>query len=87
MLSFILVFGQIYLFIFLICILFYFLRGQRYFVSMINWCVFSSLIFSINEFLAKAQDYPYVMADSLLDVLTQGGHSRSLRELEMVRLL
>ncbi|KAF7244683.1 Bromodomain-containing protein 7 [Varanus komodoensis] len=41
--------------------------------------------FSINEFLAKCQDYPYVMADSLLDVLTQGGHSRSLRELETVQ--
>ncbi|XP_060110430.1 bromodomain-containing protein 7 isoform X2 [Heteronotia binoei] len=38
--------------------------------------------FNINEFLAKSQDYPYVMADSLLDVLTQGEHSRSLRELE-----
>ncbi|XP_054856637.1 bromodomain-containing protein 7 isoform X2 [Eublepharis macularius] len=38
--------------------------------------------FNINEFLARSQDYPYVMADSLLDVLTQGGHSRSLRELE-----
>ncbi|XP_066493190.1 bromodomain-containing protein 7 [Tiliqua scincoides] len=41
--------------------------------------------FNINEFLAKSQDYPYVMADSLLDVLTQGGHSRSLRELEMMQ--
>ncbi|XP_077166233.1 bromodomain-containing protein 7 isoform X2 [Paroedura picta] len=38
--------------------------------------------FNMQEFLAKSQDYPYVMADSLLDVLTQGGHSRSLRELE-----
>ncbi|XP_072488278.1 bromodomain-containing protein 7 isoform X2 [Notamacropus eugenii] len=38
--------------------------------------------FSIHEFLATSQDYPYVMADSLLDVLTKGGHSRSLRELE-----
>nr|XP_056718355.1 bromodomain-containing protein 7 [Euleptes europaea] len=38
-------------------------------------------VFNIDEFLAKSQDYPYVMADSLLDVLTQGGHSRSLREL------
>uniref|UniRef100_A0A803STL5 Bromodomain containing 7 n=1 Tax=Anolis carolinensis TaxID=28377 RepID=A0A803STL5_ANOCA len=42
--------------------------------------------FNMNEFLAKSQEYPYVMADSLLDVLTQGRHSRSLRELEMVRL-
>ncbi|XP_042294311.1 bromodomain-containing protein 7 [Sceloporus undulatus] len=41
--------------------------------------------FNINEFLAKSQEYPYVMADSLLDVLTQGGHSRSLRELEMLQ--
>uniref|UniRef100_A0A8D0GTR1 Bromodomain containing 7 n=1 Tax=Sphenodon punctatus TaxID=8508 RepID=A0A8D0GTR1_SPHPU len=37
---------------------------------------------NIYDFLAKSQDYPCVMADSLLDVLTQGGHSRSLRELE-----
>uniref|UniRef100_A0A670JYH5 Bromodomain containing 7 n=1 Tax=Podarcis muralis TaxID=64176 RepID=A0A670JYH5_PODMU len=43
--------------------------------------------FNISEFLAKSQDYPYVMADSLLDVLTQGRHSLSLRELEKVRLL
>ncbi|XP_039331648.1 bromodomain-containing protein 7 isoform X3 [Saimiri boliviensis] len=39
--------------------------------------------FSIHEFLATSQDYPYVMADSLLDVLTKGGHSRTLQELEM----
>ncbi|NWZ20612.1 BRD7 protein, partial [Asarcornis scutulata] len=38
--------------------------------------------FSIHEFLMKSQDYPFLMADSLLDVLTKGGHSRSLRELE-----
>ncbi|KAF1463439.1 Bromodomain-containing protein 7, partial [Pygoscelis antarcticus] len=39
--------------------------------------------FSIHEFLMKSQDYPFLMADSLLDVLTKGGHSRALRELEM----
>ncbi|KFO37908.1 Bromodomain-containing protein 7 [Fukomys damarensis] len=39
--------------------------------------------FSVHEFLATCQDYPYVMADSLLDVLTKGGHSRTLQELEM----
>uniref|UniRef100_A0A8I5R253 Bromodomain containing 7 n=1 Tax=Papio anubis TaxID=9555 RepID=A0A8I5R253_PAPAN len=39
--------------------------------------------FSIHEFLATCQDYPYVMADSLLDVLTKGGHSRTLQEMEM----
>ncbi|NXJ62860.1 BRD7 protein, partial [Rostratula benghalensis] len=39
--------------------------------------------FSIHEFLMKSQDYPLLMADSLLDVLTKGGHSRALRELEM----
>ncbi|KAM7057771.1 bromodomain-containing protein 7 isoform 3-T3 [Molossus nigricans] len=39
--------------------------------------------FSIHEFLATCQDYPYVMADSLLDILTKGGHSRTLQELEM----
>ncbi|CAM4648479.1 unnamed protein product [Caretta caretta] len=38
--------------------------------------------FSIQNFLAKSQDYPCVMADSLLDVLTKGGYSRSLKELE-----
>ncbi|XP_038224416.1 bromodomain-containing protein 7 [Dermochelys coriacea] len=38
--------------------------------------------FSIQNFLAKSQDYPCVMADGLLDVLTKGGHSRSLKELE-----
>ncbi|XP_055582263.1 bromodomain-containing protein 7 [Falco biarmicus] len=38
--------------------------------------------FSIHEFLMKSQDYPFLMADSLLDVLTKGGHSRALRELE-----
>ncbi|XP_063168740.1 bromodomain-containing protein 7 isoform X1 [Candoia aspera] len=42
-------------------------------------------IFNINEFLAKSHDYPGLMADSLLDVLTQGGHSRTLRELEMLQ--
>uniref|UniRef100_A0A8D0BJL5 Bromodomain containing 7 n=1 Tax=Salvator merianae TaxID=96440 RepID=A0A8D0BJL5_SALMN len=41
--------------------------------------------FNINEFLAKSQDHPYAMPDSLLDVLTQGAHSRSLRELEKQR--
>ncbi|XP_054426296.1 bromodomain-containing protein 7 isoform X2 [Pteronotus mesoamericanus] len=38
--------------------------------------------FSVHEFLATCQDYPYVMADSLLDVLTKGGHSRALQESE-----
>lgn len=52
---------------------------------MWNWLL--QLSFSIHEFLATCQDYPYVMADSLLDVLTKGGHSRTLQELETVRLL
>ncbi|XP_010156968.1 PREDICTED: bromodomain-containing protein 7, partial [Eurypyga helias] len=38
--------------------------------------------FSIHDFLLKSQDYPFLMADGLLDVLTKGGHSRALRELE-----
>ncbi|CAM4542729.1 bromodomain-containing protein 7 isoform X2 [Lepidochelys kempii] len=38
--------------------------------------------FSIQNFLAKSQDYPCVMADGLLDVLTKGGYSRSVKELE-----
>uniref|UniRef100_A0A8C8B371 Bromodomain containing 7 n=1 Tax=Otus sunia TaxID=257818 RepID=A0A8C8B371_9STRI len=42
--------------------------------------------FSIHDFLMKSQDYPFLMADSLLDVLTKGGHSRALRELETVRV-
>lgn len=46
-----------------------------------------TLFFSIHEFLATCQDYPYVMADSLLDVLTKGGHSRTLQESETVRML
>ncbi|XP_057252536.1 bromodomain-containing protein 7 isoform X2 [Pezoporus wallicus] len=40
--------------------------------------------FSIHDFLMKSQDYPFLMADSLLDVLTKGGHSRALRELEVI---
>ncbi|KAJ1083395.1 hypothetical protein NDU88_003554 [Pleurodeles waltl] len=39
--------------------------------------------FSVDDFLAKAQDHPYGMADCLLDAFTNGEHSRSLRE-EMV---
>lgn len=46
-----------------------------------------ALSLSVHEFLATCQDYPYVMADSLLDVLTKGGHSRALQELETVRML
>ncbi|ELK16794.1 Bromodomain-containing protein 7 [Pteropus alecto] len=38
--------------------------------------------FSIYEFLATCQDYPYVMADSLPDVLIKGRHSQTLQELE-----
>uniref|UniRef100_A0A803VQB5 Bromodomain containing 7 n=1 Tax=Ficedula albicollis TaxID=59894 RepID=A0A803VQB5_FICAL len=41
---------------------------------------------SIQDFFMKSQDYPLLMADSLLDVLTKGGHSRALRELEVVRM-
>lgn len=48
---------------------------------------FPTLFSSIHEFLATCQDYPYVMADSLLDVLTKGGHSRTLQESETVRML
>uniref|UniRef100_A0A8C6XVT1 Bromodomain containing 7 n=1 Tax=Naja naja TaxID=35670 RepID=A0A8C6XVT1_NAJNA len=42
-------------------------------------------IFNINEFLAKSHDLPGLMTDSLLDVLTQGEHSRTLRELETLQ--
>lgn len=49
--------------------------------------IFSTFIFSVSEFLATCQDYPYVMADSLLDVLTKGGHSRSLQDFDVVSML
>ncbi|ETE63403.1 Bromodomain-containing protein 7 [Ophiophagus hannah] len=42
-------------------------------------------IFNINEFLTKSHDHPGLMTDSLLDVLTQGEHSRTLRELETLQ--
>ncbi|XP_032086757.1 bromodomain-containing protein 7 isoform X3 [Thamnophis elegans] len=42
-------------------------------------------IFNIDEFLAKSHDHPGLMTDSLLDVLTQGEHSRTLRELETLQ--
>ncbi|XP_029464378.1 bromodomain-containing protein 7 isoform X1 [Rhinatrema bivittatum] len=40
---------------------------------------------SIQEFVAKSQDHPYGIADSLLDALTNGSHSRTLHELEPIR--
>ncbi|XP_070616293.1 bromodomain-containing protein 7 isoform X1 [Erythrolamprus reginae] len=42
-------------------------------------------VFNINEFLAKSHDHSGLMTDSLLDVLTQGEHSRALKELETLR--
>lgn len=40
--------------------------------------------FSVDDFLAKTQEHPYGMADCLLDAFTNGEHSRTLREEEMV---
>ncbi|XP_055222003.2 bromodomain-containing protein 7 isoform X3 [Gorilla gorilla gorilla] len=54
---------------------------ERVVLGLREGCTFKSV--SIHEFLATCQDYPYVMADSLLDVLTKGGHSRTLQEMEM----
>ncbi|XP_058848901.1 bromodomain-containing protein 7 [Acipenser ruthenus] len=37
---------------------------------------------SIQQFLANADEYTYKMADNILDALTNGEHSKSLREME-----
>nr|XP_046270439.1 bromodomain-containing protein 7 [Scatophagus argus] len=38
---------------------------------------------SLSEFLAKSDEYMYKMADSLLDAVTNGEHSKSLNETEL----
>lgn len=35
---------------------------------------------SLSAFLAKSDDYTYKLADNLLDAMTNGEHSRSLKE-------
>ena len=39
---------------------------------------------SLTEFLAKPDEYVYKLADSLLDAMTNGEHSKSLKETEPV---
>lgn len=39
---------------------------------------------SLPEFLAKSDEYVYKLADNLLDALTNGEHSRTLKETEPV---
>uniref|UniRef100_A0A8C6K8F3 Bromodomain containing 7 n=1 Tax=Nothobranchius furzeri TaxID=105023 RepID=A0A8C6K8F3_NOTFU len=40
---------------------------------------------SLSEFLSKSDEYVYKQADNLLDALTNGEHSRSLKEAEAVK--
>uniref|UniRef100_A0A672G367 Bromo domain-containing protein n=1 Tax=Salarias fasciatus TaxID=181472 RepID=A0A672G367_SALFA len=40
---------------------------------------------SLSEFLAKPDEYMYKLADNLLDAMTNGEHSRTLKEAEPVR--
>lgn len=39
---------------------------------------------SLSEFLAKSDEYVYKLADNLLDAVTNGEHSKSLKESEPV---
>lgn len=39
---------------------------------------------SLPEFLAKSDEYVYKLADNLLDALTNGEHSKTLKETEPV---
>lgn len=41
---------------------------------------------SLSEFLAKSDEYVYKLADNLLDAVTNGEHSKSLKESEPVSL-
>lgn len=43
-------------------------------------CVFGSL----SKFLAKSDEYMYKLADNVLDALTNGEHSKGLKEAEPV---
>lgn len=44
----------------------------------------NSVIDSSPEFLAKSDEYVYKLADNLLDALTNGEHSKTLKETEPV---
>lgn len=39
---------------------------------------------SLSEFLAKSDEYVFKLADNLLDAVTNGEHSKSLKEAEPV---
>uniref|UniRef100_A0A665VEP5 Bromodomain containing 7 n=1 Tax=Echeneis naucrates TaxID=173247 RepID=A0A665VEP5_ECHNA len=41
---------------------------------------------SLSEFLAKSDEYVYKLADNLLDAMTNGEHSKALKETEPVRI-
>uniref|UniRef100_A0A669CED9 Bromodomain containing 7 n=1 Tax=Oreochromis niloticus TaxID=8128 RepID=A0A669CED9_ORENI len=41
---------------------------------------------SLSEFLAKSEEYVYKLADNFLDAVTNGEHSRILKDTEQVRL-
>lgn len=42
------------------------------------------MLVSLSEFLAKSDEYVYKLADNLLDAMTNGEHSKSLKEPEPV---
>lgn len=42
------------------------------------------VINSLPEFLAKSDEYVYKLADNLIDALTNGEHSKTLKETEPV---
>lgn len=54
------------------------IKFLHFFVFVI--CVIDSL----PEFLAKSDEYVYKLADNLLDALTNGEHSKSLKEMDPV---
>lgn len=45
-------------------------------------CVFGSL----TEFLANSDEYVYKLADNLLDAITNGEHSKTLKQNESVSI-
>lgn len=44
------------------------------------------VVSSLSEFLSKSDEYVYKMADNLLDAMTNGEHSKKLKETEPVSL-
>lgn len=47
-------------------------------------CAFGNFSSSLSAFLAKSDEYVYKLADNLLDAMTNGEHSKSLKETEPV---